>query len=135
MDEKIQQVLGVAELIKRYMGDIEKTKAQLKEQKQMYKDAFEGDKEYHDENEKVKEINRKKKAIQDRLVKTPAMEAVTSKVKNLTEELKDMQVALSGYIQEHIRQTGQTMIEGNDGEMYEMVPVYKLRKKSGKYNP
>ncbi len=128
-ENKVQETLGVGELIKKYIIDIDKTKRLLKEQKQMHKDAFEGDKEYHEEDMKIKDLTKKKNAIKNIILKTPPMEAVTAKVKELQAELSDMQDALSRYIQEHVRQTGQTMIEGNDGEMYEMVPVYKLRKK------
>lgn len=124
-----QSVVGVGELIRRYIADIDHVKGVLKEQKQMQKDAFQNDKEYHDEEEKAKEIKRKQNTIRTRLLKAPALEAVTAKIKELQEQSKDMQAALSGYLQEHVRQTGQTMIEGNDGEMYEMVPVYRLRKK------
>ena len=53
-------VLDLTTLINDYDKTMIELKAQLKEQKKMVKDAFEGDQEYHELSEKSKELTRKK---------------------------------------------------------------------------
>lgn len=125
MDES-QAHLDLTVLINRYVADIEKSKQQLKEQRQMVKDTFEGDADYAEKSQKAKEITREKNAVKQRLLKTPAAAAAVAKAKELQGQIKDMETALSGYLQEHLRTTGQRTIEGADGELREIVPVYRL---------
>ncbi len=127
-------VLDLTTLINDYDKTMGELKEQLREQKQMVKDAFEGDQEYHELSEKAKELNRQKNAIKQRILKTPAVEIVMTKVKDLQTELKDMDDKLSGYLQEYQRIAGTNVIEGTDGELRQIIPVYRLVKKS-KYNP
>ncbi len=127
-------VLDLTTLINDYDKTMGELKAQLREQKQMIKDALEGDQEYHEFSEKAKELNRQKNAIKQRILKTPAVETVMTKVKDLQLELKDMEDKLSGYLQEYQRIAGTSVIEGTDGELRQIVPVYRLVKKS-KFNP
>lgn len=127
-------VLDLTTLINDYDKTMGELKEQLREQKQMMKDAFEGDQEYHELSEKAKELNRQKNVIKQRILKTPAVQTVMVKVNDLQTELKDMDDKLSGYLQEFQRVAGTNVIEGTDGELRQIVPVYRLVKKS-KYNP
>lgn len=127
-------VLDLTTLINDYDKTMGELKEQLREQKQMMKDAFEGDQEYHELSEKAKELTRKKNAIKQRILKTPAVETVMAKVNEMQTELKDMDDKLSGYLQEFQRVAGTNVIEGTDGELRQIVPVFRLVKKS-KYNP
>lgn len=123
-------VLDFTTLINDYDKTMGELKAQLREQKQMVKDALEGDQEYHELSEKVKALNREKNAIKQRILKTPAVETVMAKVKDLQAEIKDMEDKLSGYLQEYQRVAGTSVIEGTDGELRQIVPVYRLVKKT-----
>jgi seryl-tRNA synthetase len=127
-------VLDLTTLINDYDKTMGELKNQLKEQKSMIKDAFENDQEYHEIAEKVKELNRQKNAIKQRILKTPAVETVMAKVKDLQADLRDMEDKMSGYLQEYQRVSGTNVIEGVDGELRQIVPVYRLVKKS-KHNP
>lgn len=125
----VMSVLDLTTLINDYDKTMGELKEQLREQKQMVKDAFEGDQEYHELLEKAKELNRQKNVIKQRILKTPAVETVVAKVKDLQTELKDMDDKLSGYLQEFQRVAGTNVIEGADGELRQIVPVYRLVKK------
>ena len=127
-------VLDLTTLINDYDKTMGELKNQLKEQKSMIKDAFENDQEYNEIAEKVKELNRQKNAIKQRILKTPAVETVMAKVKDLQADLRDMEDKMSGYLQEYQRVSGTNVIEGVDGELRQIVPVYRLVKKS-KHNP
>lgn len=128
-------MLDLSSLINDYVKTIDETKKQLREQRQMIKDTFENDQQYHELSEKVKNLNKEKMAIKQKLLKTPAAEAAMAKMQELQAELKDMDDKLSGYLQEYQRVAGTNIIEGTDGEIRQIVPVYRLVKKSNKYNP
>ena len=124
--DQATQALDLTSLINRYVADIEKVKNKLKEQRQMFKDAFENDKEYHDKNEVVKAATKEKNAVKQRIMRLPGVESAAEKTQELQSELKELNQALSGYLQEHIRTTGTRVIETEDGKLREIVPVYKL---------
>lgn len=134
MDNKMS-MLDLSSLINDYVRTIDEAKKQLKEQRQMVKDTFENDQQYHELSEKVKTFNKEKNAVKQKLLKTPAAEAALTKMRDLQAELKDMDDKLSGYLQEYQRVAGTNIIEGADGEIRQIVPVYKLVKKNNKYNP
>lgn len=128
-------MIDLSSLINDYVKTIDDSRKELREQRQMVKDTFENDQEYHELSEKVKAMNKNKTAIKQKLLKTPAAEAALVKMQDLQTELKDMEDKLSGYLQEYQRVSGTNIIEGNDGEIRQIVPVYRLVKKSNKYNP
>ncbi len=134
MDNKMS-MLDLSSLINDYVRTIDEAKKQLKEQRQMVKDTFENDQQYHELSEKVKTFNKEKNAVKQKLLKTPAAEAALTKMRDLQGELKDMDDKLSGYLQEYQRVAGTNIIEGTDGEIRQIIPVYKLVKKNNKYNP
>jgi len=116
-------------LINRYVGDIEKLRESMKMQSSMFKDSFENDAEYHTKSDQVKQIVRERNAIKQRILKQPAVEALTGKMNELKEDIKDAQEALSGYLEEYQRVAGTNIIEGENGEIREIVPMYKLVKR------
>lgn len=122
-------IVELTSIINRYEADIAKVKDNLKMQNGMFKDAFGGDAEFHDIDMKVKEIKKQQNAIKQRILKTPAMEAVVAKILDLKSELKDAQETLSGYLEEYQRVSGTNILEGENGEIKEIVPVYKLVKR------
>ena len=53
-------VIELTAIINRYAADIDKIKGSLKEKNAMFKDAFEGDAKYHEQDMKVKDLNKLK---------------------------------------------------------------------------
>jgi len=124
--------MGMVELgsiIKRYLADIDKLKEQMKEYKAMYDDAFTNDATYQQNNEKVKELTKAKNAVKQTIVKQPAVETTILKIKDLKGQIKDAQEALSGYLQEYYRVSGTNMLEDDQGEILQIVPVFKIVRK------
>lgn len=117
-------------LIKRYIGDIDKLKKQLNEQRTMHKDIYENDAAYHDSEEKAKELNKAKQVIKKKITEQPAAIAVADKVKDLREEIKGAQEMLSGYLEQYVTKTGARTIEDNNGDIRQIVPNYKLVKEN-----
>jgi len=122
-------MVELATLINRYVADIEKLKESMKMQSSMFKDSFENDAEYHTKSEQVKQITRERNAIKQRILKQPAVEALTGKINELKGEIKDAQEGLSGYLEEYQRVSGTNIVEGENGEIREIVPMYKLVKR------
>lgn len=133
--KKIEGVVGsmnmieLATLINRYVADIEKIRESMKMQSSMFKDAFENDAEYHTKSEQVKQATRERNAIKQRILKQPAVEALTGKLNELKADIKDAQEGLSGYLEEYQRVAGTNIIEGDNGEIREIVPMFKLVKR------
>ena len=137
VDPKIQSAMSVVDLsslINDYLHTIDEQKKQLKEQKQMLKDTFENDQEYHEISEKVRTLNKDKAAVKQRIMKQASVEPISAKIKELQLELRDMDDKLSGYLQEYQRVSGTNVLEGEKGEIMQIVPVYRIVKKS-KYTP
>lgn len=122
-------VIELTAIINRYAADIDKVKGSLKEKSAMFKDAFEGDAKYHEQDMKVKDLNKLKNAEKQRILKTPAMEALTAQVNDLKMEVKDMQDLLSGYLEQYQKVSGTNVIETEEGEIREIVPMFKLVKR------
>lgn len=131
-EKKATHMLDTSSLINRYVTEIDQLKSQLKEQREMVNATFENDASYNELLEKEKQYTKQKNAIKQNLLKQPAAATAVSKVKELREDVKDKQSALSGYLQEYQRLSGTNIIEGEDGEMREIVPVYRLVKRTSK---
>ncbi len=123
-------VLDLSTLINDYMKTTKEMKEQLKTQKQMLKDSLMNDKSYHDYTERIKALTKEKSARKQLIVKEPAVEAVIAKVQELQGDLKDLEEKLSAYLQEYQRVSGTTTFEDANGELMQIVPVYKLVKRS-----
>ena len=123
------EVANLSSLINRYLVDIEKIKEQLKTQRDMFNSAIENDKAYQEQSQQAKELNKKKNAVKQTLIKQPAVMATVEKQKELKEEMKDLQDALSRYLERYQQVAKTNIIESENGEIREIVPVYKLVKK------
>ena len=125
----LDERLSIEQMIKNYMGDIVKIREKLKTQKDMFKSSFEGDKEFSDVDAEHKAITRKKTVAKQRIVKSDAVSAVGMKIKEIQEEMKEAQQALSDYLNRYIQVSNSTEFMGPDGEVHQIVRSAKLVKK------
>lgn len=123
-------IVELTTLINRYEGDMKKMRDNLKIQSGMLRDAVEGDAAYHEIDVQSKDIQKKKTEIKQRVMKTPAMEAVVAKMEEYKGEIKDAKDMLSGYLEEYQRVAGTNIIEGENGEIKEIIPQYRLVKRN-----
>ncbi|MFA6004940.1 MAG: hypothetical protein WC775_00455 [Patescibacteria group bacterium] len=126
---EVEQSLQLDTLIKRYMGDINRLKVEMREQRSMFNDAFENDANFHEATEKEKEVKKVKTAAKEKIAQQPGTVAVADKVKNLREELKHANEMLSGYLEQYVQKTGARTIEDDNGNIIQIVPNYRLVKK------
>ncbi len=124
--------LNLESLIHRFLKDIEAARQRVKEKKTMLDAAYENDAEYAQAMQKVKEANKVKKGIQQKIQQQPAIKMLADEVNKQKEDLKDLQQGLSQYLRQYEEKTGSRFFTTEDGEMMEIVIVRKLVRKSEK---
>lgn len=120
-------LLRLEEMIKNNRKIIEKTREELSEQRQMLKDTFENDPVYIEHNEEVKKATKVRSGTKAQILKKADVATLAEKVKSLQSQMRESAEALSDYLREYQRVSGLTTIEGEDGEVLEIVYVAKLR--------
>lgn len=123
-------IVELTTLINRYEGDMKKMRDNLKIQAGMLRDAVEGDAGYHELDVQSKDLQKKKTEIKQKVMKTASMEAVVAKIEEYKGEIKDAKDMLSGYLEEYQRVAGTNIIEGENGEIKEIIPQYRLVKRN-----
>ena len=123
-------IVELTTLINRYEADMKKMRDNLKIQSGMLRDAVEGDAGYHELDVQSKDLQKKKTEIKQKVMKTASMEAVVAKVEEYKSEIKDAKEMLSGYLEEYQRVAGTNIIEGENGEIKEIIPQYRLVKRN-----
>ncbi len=124
-----QKILDLEQMIKGYLTDITAIREKLKTQRDMHNSTFEQDKEYSDIDEEHTKVKRKQAEVKQRLAKTDAVAAVQTTMKGLKDELKDVQGALSSYLNQYASLTNSNQFTGADGEIHEIVHTANLVRK------
>jgi len=119
--------------IKEHIASIDKAKSELKKMKEMLNDTFVNDPTYQNHDKAAKDAAKIRSKTKSELLKQPAAADLNHKIKEMSSDLKDMQNALSDYLREFQRLSGSNEIEGDDGEIREIVYVAKLVKRSSHF--
>jgi hypothetical protein len=125
-------LLNLETLIKNHITGIDKRKKDLKNFRDMITSALANDETYHVHDQKAKEAAKLKAATKAQIMKQPQNGDVAHKALELAAEIKEMDEALSDYLREYERMSGSNEIEGDDGEVREIIYVAKLVKKSSR---
>lgn len=125
-----QIMLNMEGLIKGLIAQNQKLDEELKKNKEMLDDIFNNDPTYLEHAEKAKEAAKVKSNTKKEILKRPQAAEMDAKVKSLKSQIKENQASLSDYLQEFARMSGVNEIEGEDGEVREIVYTAKLIKKS-----
>ncbi len=123
-------VLELEQMIKNSVTTIDRNKTELKKYKEMLESALLNDEPYRLATEKAKEAGKEKGKAKAAVMQNPATKQLDEKVKDLSQENKDLTNAQSEYLREYARLSGTNEIEGEDGEVREIIYVAKLVKKS-----
>lgn len=127
-----QIMLNMEGLIKGLIAQNQKLDEELKKNKEMLDDIFSNDPTYQEHAEKAKEAAKVKSNTKKEILKRSQAAELDAKVKSLKSQIKENQASLSDYLQEFARMSGVNEIEGEDGEVREIVYTAKLIKKSWK---
>ncbi|MBI2601275.1 hypothetical protein HYW42_04975 [Candidatus Daviesbacteria bacterium] len=123
-------IINLEGLIKNHITGIANLKEEIKKHKEIIDDILSNDPTYKDHAEKAKEAARIKTATKNQILKQPHAADTAEKLKSMRSELKEQQDALSDYLGEYQKLSGVNEIEGDDGEVREIVYVAKLVKRS-----
>lgn len=123
-------VLELEQMIKTNVTSIDRNKNELKKLKEMLESALLNDEPYRLAMEKVKAAAKEKGTAKATIMQNPATKQLDEKVKDLTTENKELLQAQSEYLREYAKLSGTNEIEGEDGEVREIIYVAKLVKKS-----
>jgi uncharacterized protein YlxW (UPF0749 family) len=126
-------LINLESSIKEHIASIDTSKVELKKLKEMLADTYRNDSTYQEHDKAVKEATKIRSKTKSELLKQPAVADLSAKVRELSGEVKDFQAALSDYLREYMRLSGSNEIEGDDGEVREIVYVAKLVKRNTKF--
>jgi hypothetical protein len=127
-----EMLINLETTIKGHVGTINTSKNQLKKMKEMLEDSFANDATYKEHDKAVKEATKIRTATKSQIMKLPAVADLSSKIKELSADLKDAQGALSDYLREFQRLSGSNQITMDDGEVLEIVTQQKLVKRASR---
>ena len=123
-------LLNMESLIKGHMTTIDTLTEETRKHKSMLDDIFANDPTYQEHDKIAKEAAKVRQGTRAQILKQPQAAELDKKVKELKSELKENQGSLSDYLQEYARMAGVNEIEGDDGEVREIVYNARLIKKS-----
>lgn len=126
---EVNTILSLESMIKTTLASLNRLREDLQKHREMLDSIFENDETYQEHLAAAKEAARIKNATKQEILKQPQAADLNSKVKSMRSELKDAQSALSDYLSEYQRLSGVNEIEGEDGEVREIVYVAKLIRK------
>lgn len=123
-------IMTIENMINAQMVDIEKMKEEMKLVKSSYDDTFKNDAKFKELDDKAREAGKVKNTYKQTLLKEPAVAELSNKLDGLKGEVKDLQDGLSDYLREYYRLSGMTQFETKDGEVLQIVNVFKLVKQA-----
>jgi hypothetical protein len=126
-------LLNLEGLVKNHDASIEKIRVELKKYREMLADILANDPTYKEHEGKAKEANKLKTTTKTQILRRPDCADIVSKIKGMQGELKDLTASLSDYLREYARLSGSNEIEGEDGEVREIVYIAKLVKKKSRF--
>lgn len=119
-------------LIKQHINSIVSNKAELKKLREMITSALSNDPTFKLHDEEAKKATKVRAATKSQLLGSGSNKTLVEKSHELAIEIKEADAALSEYLREYQRLTGSTEIEGDDGEVREIVFVAKLVKRNSR---
>jgi hypothetical protein len=134
-NSKVEEILRLEGLIKKYLFKISAIGKDLKEQRAMFDDIFSNDAIYKQHDDKVKEMTRIKNNTKAEILKQGESDDLMTKMKDNRDQLKELKKDLSEYAQKYYEVSGSKQITSDDGEEMEIVLTTKVVKKNSKFNP
>lgn len=123
-------LLNMEGLIKGHISTIDSLTEEGKKLKDMLDDIFANDPTFQEHDKLAKEAAKVKQNTRQQILKQPQAADLNKKIKDLKADIKENKASLSDYLQEYARMSGVNEIEGDDGEVREIVYTAKLIKKS-----
>ncbi|MBI2314616.1 hypothetical protein HYU93_00960 [Candidatus Daviesbacteria bacterium] len=135
MDDGNDAVLlvRIEEMIKTHTSQIDSLQEEITKYRDMVNDIFTNDESYQEHDKAAKEAVRIRANTKKEILKRPDTADLANKLKSLKSEQKELKEGLSDYLREYQRLSGLNEIEGEDGQLRQIVFVAKLVKRSSKF--
>ncbi|EKD85351.1 MAG: hypothetical protein ACD_38C00038G0015 [uncultured bacterium] len=127
-------LLRIEEMIKTHMSQIDTLQEDITKRKDMLNDIFTNDETYQEHDKIAKEAAKVRTGTKQQIMKRPDAADLSNQLKSLKSEQKELKEGLSDYLREYQRLSGSNEIEGEDGELREIVYTAKLVKKSAQFS-
>lgn len=132
VDGDTSVVMNLESMIKTNIAQTGKLREEMGKLKEMLADIFANDPLYQEHEKIAKDAAKQKQNTKKQVLKQPQAADLDTKIKTMSSEIKENNQALSEYLQEFARISGITEIEGEDGEIRQIVYDAKLVKKSSR---
>lgn len=126
-------LVRIEEMIKTHMSQIGELGEEATKYKDMLDDILTNDETYQEHDKAAKEATRIKANTRKEIMKRPDAADLSNKLKSLKSQQKELKDGLSDYLREYQRLSGSSEIEGENGELQQIVFVAKLVKRSSKF--
>lgn len=128
-------LVKIEEMIKTHIAQIDSLQEEITKHRDMVNDIFANEETFQEHDKAAKEAARVRSNTKKQIMKRPDVADLDNKLKSLRSEQKELKEGLSDYLREYQRLSGTNEIEGEDGELREIVFVAKLVKRSSKFQP
>lgn len=135
VNSKVEEILRLEGLIKKYLFNISNIEKDLREKRTMFEDIFSNDAIYKQHEDKVKEMTRIKNNTKAEILKQGESYELMTKIKDMRDQLKELKKDLSEYAAKYYETSGSKLITSDDGQEMEIVLTTKVVKKNSKFNP
>lgn len=123
-------LVRIEEMIKTHISQIDSLQEEITKRRDMVNDIFTNEETFQEHDKVAKEAARIRNNTKKEIMKRPDVSELTTKLKDLKLEQKELRGGLSDYLREYQRLSGSNEIEGDDGEVREIVYSAKLVRKS-----
>lgn len=123
-------LIRIEEMIRTHLTQIDNLAEQISKHKEMVDDIFKNDSTYQEHDKIAKEAGRIRSKTKSEIMKKPQVADLSNKLKSLKSEKVELEEGLSDYLREFQRLSGLNEIEGDDGQMREIIMTPRLVKKS-----
>lgn len=126
-------LVRIEEMIKTHLAQIDNLQEEITKYRDMVNDIFLNDETFQEHDKVAKEATRIRSSTKQQIMKRPDTADLSNKLKSLKSEQKELKEGLSDYLREYQRLSGSNEIEGEDGQLRQIVFVAKLVNKSAKF--
>jgi predicted nuclease with TOPRIM domain len=117
-------VVSLTEMINTSLGAIEKVKEDRAKISEMLQSMLDNDPNYAEVSLKAKEAGKVKSQAKKQVMRTPQAADLERKLSELRDRLKELNMSLSDYLNEYIRQTGNMQFEDSSGKVRDIKMKY-----------
>ena len=128
---KVAQTVDLTGLINSHINQIDNMRLQAAKFKEMLDSIFANDSTYQAHDTAAKEAAKIRAATKKQILRQSQAADLQQKILDARSHMKELNTALSDYLQEYARTTGLTSIETETGEVRQIVYTAKLVKIGG----